>query len=246
MKVIDILQQVKDNQLTIEEAKQLIENPIDYANIDYNREKRTGVPEVIYGAGKTAAQIAGIIQNMFDHQAMHILVTKVNQEKYEILKNQFPEFIYDQDAKTFIYQKQEFEKNKGRIAVVCAGTSDLPVAKEAVNVARFLGNDVDFVCDVGVAGIHRLFNKMDVIKQAQVIVVVAGMEGALASVIGGLTDKPIIAVPTSVGYGANFQGLSALLAMLNSCASGMSVVNIDNGFGAGYMAHTINCIGGKK
>lgn len=136
-------------------------------------------------------------------------------------------------------------KNKGMIVVVCAGTSDLPVAKEAVITAEFLGNNTKLICDVGVAGIHRLFNKIDVIKQANVIVVVAGMEGALASVVGGLVDKPVIAVPTSIGYGANFNGLSALLAMLNSCASGVSVVNIDNGFGAGYMAHTINCLGGK-
>ena len=132
------------------------------------------------------------------------------------------------------------------IVVVCAGTSDIPIAREAVLTAEFLGNKVNLISDVGVAGIHRLFNKMDVIKRANVIIVVAGMEGALASVVGGLVDKPVIAVPTSIGYGANFNGLSALLSMLNSCASGVSVVNIDNGFGAGYMAHTINCLGGKR
>ena len=138
------------------------------------------------------------------------------------------------------------EINKGKIVVVCAGTSDLPVAREAMLTAQFLGNEVELVSDVGVAGIHRLFHRLDTIQRANVLVVCAGMEGALASVVGGLVDKPVIAVPTSIGYGANFDGLSALLAMLNSCASGVSVVNIDNGFGAGFMAHTINCLGGKK
>ena len=142
--------------------------------------------------------------------------------------------------------EEKKEINKGKIVVVCAGTSDLPVAREAYLTAQFLGNEVELVSDVGVAGIHRLFHRLDVIQEANVLVVCAGMEGALASVVGGLVDKPVIAVPTSIGYGANFEGLSALLAMLNSCASGVSVVNIDNGFGAGYMAHIINCLGGKK
>mgnify|MGYP004559553473 FL=1 len=145
-----------------------------------------------------------------------------------------------------IYQPEPFPLNKGKILIACAGTSDLPVAKEAALTARFLGNEVNEVYDVGVAGIHRLFARMDMIESASVIVAVAGMEGALASVIGGLTDKPVIAVPTSVGYGANFGGIAPLLAMLNSCASGTSVVNIDNGFGAGYMAHSINCLTGKR
>lgn len=246
MKVTEILKQVQNNELTIEQAKELLENPLDYAHIDYNREKRTGVPEVIYGASKTKEQIAGIIGNMLDHDISNILVTRIDKEKFCYLKQLYPMFEYDQDAKTFLYNKKSFPINKGKIVVICAGTSDIPVAKEAYIVAKYLGNDVTLLSDVGVAGIHRLFEKMNIIQEAQVLVVVAGMEGALASVVGGLTDKPVIAVPTSVGYGANFQGLSALLAMLNSCASGVSVVNIDNGFGAGYMAHTINCLGGKK
>lgn len=245
MKVKEILEKVENHEITVNEAMDLINNSIDYATIDYNRKQRTGAFEVIYGAGKTKEQIAGIIKNMLEHEQDDILVTRVDETKADYLKRLYPEFIYDHEAKTFLLNKGQSTKNKGTIVVVCAGTSDLPVAKEALITAEFLGNDAKLICDVGVAGIHRLFNKIDVIKQANVIVVVAGMEGALASVVGGLVDKPVIAVPTSIGYGANFNGLSALLAMLNSCASGVSVVDIDNGFGAGYMAHTINCLGGK-
>lgn len=246
MKVKEILEMVENHEITIDEATVLIDNPIDYATIDYNRKLRTGAPEVIYGAGKTKEQIAGIINNMLEHEQLNILATRVDQEKANYLKELYPEFKYDQEAKTFILSKEAMEQNKGLIVVVCAGTSDIPVAKEAALTAEFLGNEVKMISDVGVAGIHRLFNRMDVIAKATVVIVVAGMEGALASVVGGLVDKPVIAVPTSIGYGANFNGLSALLAMLNSCASGVSVVNIDNGFGAGYMAHTINCLGGKR
>lgn len=246
MKVTEILQQVQNHELTIEQAKELLENPFDYANIDYNREKRTGVPEVIYGEGKTKEQIEGIIENMLNHDASHILVTRVDAEKYRYLQQKYPDFTYDHDAKTFLFQQQPFPLNKGKIVVVCAGTSDLPVAKEAYVVAKYLGNEVELLTDVGVAGLHRLLNRLDILEEASVIIAVAGMEGALASVVGGLVKAPVIAVPTSVGYGANFQGLSALLSMLNSCASGVAVVNIDNGFGAGYMAHSINCLGGKR
>ncbi|MFQ6862024.1 MAG: nickel pincer cofactor biosynthesis protein LarB [Beduini sp.] len=246
MKVKDILEKVKKNELSIEEASELIDNPLDYATIDFNREKRTGASEVIYGAGKTKEHIAGIIQNMLDHEVPNILVTRLDEAKYDYLKKLYPEFVYDELAQTFLLNQTPKPKNKGLIVVACAGTSDLPVAKEAVITAKYLGNDVELITDVGVAGIHRLFNRLDVIEKASVIIAIAGMEGALASVIGGLTDKPVIAVPTSVGYGANFNGLAALLAMLNSCASGISVVNIDNGFGAGFMAHTINNLGGKK
>lgn len=245
MKIKEILEQVKNNEISIDEAKDLIDNPLDYASIDYNREKRTGAPEVIYGAGKTKEQIAGIIQNMLDHEVNNILVTRLDELKYNYLKPLFPDFAYDEDAKTYLLQLKPRPKNSGLIVVVCAGTSDLPVAKEAMITAEYLGNRVKLISDVGVAGIHRLFNRMDIINEANVVVVVAGMEGALTSVVGGLTDKPVIGVPTSIGYGANFNGLSALLAMLNSCSSGVSVVNIDNGFGAGFMAHTINCLGGK-
>ena len=237
MKVKEILEMVENHEISVDEAAILIDNPIDYATIDYNRKRRTGTPEIIYGSGKTKEQIAGIIKNMLEHDQIDILATRVDATKAAYLKKLYPNFNYDKEAKTFILKQSETIQNKGMIVVVCAGTSDIPIAREAVLTAEFLGNEVNLISDVGVAGIHRLFNKMDVIKRANVIIVVAGMEGALASVVGG---------PTSIGYGANFNGLSALLSMLNSCASGVSVVNIDNGFGAGYMAHTINCLGGKR
>lgn len=246
MKIEEILEQVKNNEIEIEEATQLLQGNLDYATIDYDRKRRTGSAEVIYGAGKTVAQMKGIIENMKAHNQKTILVTRVDKEKQEQLAPLFPEFTYDELSKMFYYQDEEMILNRGKIAVICAGTSDLPVANEASITARLLGNEVVCINDVGVAGLHRLLNRIDEIREASVIVVIAGMEGALASVVGGLVSSPVIAVPTSVGYGANFHGLSALLSMLNSCASGVSVVNIDNGFGAGYMAHTINCLGGKR
>lgn len=245
MEVKDILQLLKNDEISIEEAEHLIQQPMDFAHIDFDRQRRTGVAEVIYGKGKTAQQITGIIETMLEHHQNHILATRVNKEKYLILKEKFPQFQYDELSETF-YLEGEVDYNKGTIAVVCAGTSDLPVANEAAITARFLGNEVIQINDVGVAGLHRLIRRLPDIEKASVVIVIAGMEGALASVVGGLIKAPVIAVPTSVGYGANFQGLSALLSMLNSCANGVSVVNIDNGFGAGYMAHTINCLGGKK
>lgn len=246
MKTKDILEKLKLGQITIEEATKLIDQPLDYATVDYDREKRTGVPEVIYGEGKTKEHIDGIIKQMLEHGVENILVTRLDNEKFEYLNQKYPEFEYDALAKTFLLNKKPNKINKGKILVICAGTSDVPVAKEAYITAKYLGNDVNLVSDVGVAGIHRLLARLDTIKEASVIIAVAGMEGALASVVAGLTDKPVIAVPTSVGYGASFGGMTALLAMLNSCASGISVVNIDNGFGAGYMAHSINCLGGKQ
>lgn len=247
MKVKEILKMVENHEMTVDEAVAVLEQQeIDYATIDYERKQRTGAPEIIYGSGKTKEQIAGIIKNMLEHEQNDILITRIDEVKAAYLKALYPAFSYDQEAKTLILKQDLGSFNLGLIVVVSAGTSDLPVAKEAAITAQFLGNEVKLISDVGVAGIHRLFNKMDIIKQASVIIVVAGMEGALASVVGGLVDKPVIAVPTSIGYGANFNGLSALLSMLNSCASGVSTVNIDNGFGAGYMAHTINCLGGKR
>lgn len=246
MKIKEVLEKLEKHEISVDDAIESIEHPMDYANIDYDRQKRTGVGEVIYGEGKTKEQIAGIISNMLEHDVQTILATRVDEEKYCYLHELFPDFEYDKMARTFLYKHADIPINKGKIVVVCAGTSDLPVAKEAQITADFLGDKTELISDVGVAGIHRLFAKLDVIQAANVLIVCAGMEGALASVVGGLVDKPVIAVPTSIGYGANFQGLSALLAMLNSCASGVSVVNIDNGFGAGYMAHTINCLGGKE
>ncbi len=247
MTIEEILQRVKDGALSIEDAKEEIETPqVDYACIDYDREKRTGVPEVIYCEGKTAEQIKNIVKNMLLHGSKHILGTRCDREKYEEAAKVCDRMQYYDDCKIMILDEEPFPKNRGKIAVVCAGTSDIPVAREAALTASYLGNHVVQISDVGVAGIHRLFHRIDEIREANVVIVVAGMEGALASVVGGMTDKPVIAVPTSVGYGANFHGLSALLAMLNSCASGVSVVNIDNGFGAGYMAHSINCLAGKE
>ncbi len=245
-----ILQELADGRLTVQEAMERLKTePFDdlgYAKIDYHREIRTGVPEIIYCEGKTAQQISGIVKNMKEHGADRIFGTRCSREKYDIVRQNCPELEYDETARILYYGMPVQPRNNGRIAVACAGTSDLPVAREAVLTARFLGNEVIELYDVGVAGLHRLLSKLDVLQQANVVIAVAGMEGALASVIGGLTDKPVIAVPTSVGYGASLGGLAALLAMLNSCASGVSVVNIDNGFGAGYMAHSINCLAGRR
>ncbi|MDO4632622.1 MAG: nickel pincer cofactor biosynthesis protein LarB [Eubacteriales bacterium] len=250
MTATEILTLLENHELTVEEARQKLalepSDELDYAKIDYHREVRTGVPEVIYCEGKTAEQICGIIANMRRHGAKRILGTRCSREKYEAAREVCPELRYEEAARIMLLEEETITKNKGRILVACAGTSDYGVAREAAVTAAFLGNEVEEVYDVGVAGIHRLLSRAEAFQRANVIIAIAGMEGALASVIGGLTDKPVIAVPTSVGYGANFGGVTALLAMLNSCASGVSVVNIDNGFGAGYMAHSINCLAGKR
>ena len=212
----------------------------DYADIDLHRELRQGQKEVIYGAGKTKEQILGILEVMRQKDMENILITRMDAEKAEYIKAHIPLF-YDELSRIGIAFPKEKEK-AGNILIVTAGTSDLPVAREAFYTAEVLGNRVQLISDVGVAGLHRLLQRLPEIQKANVIVAVAGMEGALASVIGGLASCPVIAVPTSVGYGASFGGVSALLSMLNSCASGVSVVNIDNGFGAGYMASMINKI----
>ena len=246
----EILTKLADGEISVQEAENALKmepfEELGYAKVDYHRQVRTGVPEVIYCAGKTSQQIAGIIQNMTHHGAECIFGTRCDKAKYEEVAKVCPDVEYDETARIISRGRLSKALNKGIILVMCAGTSDLPVAKEAALTAQFLGNEVMEVYDVGVAGIHRLLAQMDVISKASVIITVAGMEGALASVVGGLTDKPVIAVPTSIGYGANFGGMAALLTMLNSCASGISVVNIDNGFGAGYMAHSINCLTGKR
>ncbi len=250
MNTTEILERLSKGEFSVAEAEKALKmEPFDdlgYAKIDYHREVRTGVPEVIYCQGKTAEQICGIVRNMMKHGAECIFGTRCDREKYEEVKKICPDMEYDKVARIISMGKLSAPLNKGKIVVACAGTSDLPVAREAALTARFLGNEVEEVYDVGVAGIHRLLSKMDILTSANVVIAVAGMEGALASVVSGLTDKPVIAVPTSVGYGASLNGLAALLAMLNSCASGISVVNIDNGFGAGYMAHSINCLAGKR
>ncbi|MDR1574793.1 MAG: nickel pincer cofactor biosynthesis protein LarB [Treponema sp.] len=209
-----------------------------FAVIDTLREQRTGYPEAVYCRGKTAEQAASIIAGMRE-KGIPVLATKASAELAALVAARFPEARYDAAARTLTIGTARREQ-KGLVTVVAAGTSDLPVALEAVRTAEFLGSKVAFFADIGVAGIHRLFDRLPDIRKARVIVAVAGMEGALPGVIAGLVSAPVIAAPTSVGYGASFGGLSALLGMLNSCAPGISVVNIDNGFGAGYQANLIN------
>ena len=239
----NLLESVKDNTINIEEAVEKLEDlpfkDLGFAMIDNHRELRVGYPEVIYCAGKTPEQVKEIVRFMLTKDN-NILGTRATEEMYNAVKQICAEAEYNNLGRTITIKKKEQTLTDSYIAIICAGTSDLPVVEEAFETAKILGNRVEKITDVGVAGIHRLFSKLDVIRGAKVVIVIAGMEGALASVIGGLVDKPVIAVPTSVGYGANFGGVSALLSMLNSCASGVSVVNIDNGFGAAYNASIIN------
>lgn len=241
--IIKLLESVKNNEIEISDAvdklKELPFTDIDYALIDNHRQIRTGFPEVIYCLGKTPQQVKGIIEVMLKNDK-NILATRATKEMYLLVKEICSEAVYNEMGKTITIKKQELELSEDYILIAAAGTSDLPVVEEAYETCKIFGNRVEKTIDIGVAGIHRLFSKMELIRGAKVIIVVAGMEGALASVIGGLVDKPIIAVPTSVGYGANFGGIAALLSMLNSCAGGISVVNIDNGFGAAYSACMIN------
>lgn len=238
-----LLEGVKDNKINVEEALNKLEDlpfkDLGFATIDNHREIRVGYPEVIYCEGKTVEQVRDIVGFMLTKNN-NILGTRATEEMYNAVKEICEEAEYNKLGRTITIKKREETLTESYIAIVAAGTSDLPVVEEAFETAKILGNKVLKITDVGVAGIHRLFSRLDVIRKAKVIIVIAGMEGALASVVGGLVDKPIIAVPTSVGYGANFGGLSALLTMLNSCASGISVVNIDNGFGAAYSASIIN------
>ncbi len=225
---------------TVDRLKQLPFEDLGIAQIDHHRELRQGVPEVILGESKSLEQL-NIILGAMAKKERNILVTRLDSEKATALCNHFPEGEYDSVARTFCLVKQKIAvSGQGKILVICAGTSDLPVAREAVITAQMLGNEVEELIDVGVAGIHRLLARQEQLRSAAVLIVVAGMEGALPSVIGGLVEKPVIAVPTSVGYGAAFAGVAALLGMLNSCASGVTVVNIDNGFGAAFAANRIN------
>ena len=239
----ELLESVKSGKVGIEDAiLQLKRQPFEdlgFAKVDHHRKLRQGTAEVIYGAGKSCEQIAAIADSMLANGQETILVTRLSQENADALKSHLP-MKYDATAKIGIVGKMPPPSGNGTILVVTGGTSDIPVAEEAALTAEALGNPVKRVYDVGVAGLHRLLAHLDDIMGASVIIAIAGMEGALASVVGGLADCPVIAVPTSVGYGASFKGLSALLSMLNSCASGVAVVNIDNGFGAGYMANMIN------
>ena len=247
MDVGQILEKVKCGKLSVEMAKQALESmryeELGYAKLDTDRKKRTGFAEVVFCSGKANEQLLEIYKRIYESEG-EVLGTRATQVQYEWLKKEFPEIMYDPESKILKIEKAEKNK-KGMIAVCTAGTADIPVAEEAAQTAEFFGARAERIYDVGVSGLHRLLSRLETIQEANCIVAVAGMEGALASVIGGLVSRPVIAVPTSVGYGANFGGVSALLTMLNSCANGVAVVNIDNGYGAGYMAAEINRLAEK-
>lgn len=239
----EILKEYKDGKIelcdVLEKIKQLPYENIGFAKIDNHRLLRKGFPESIFCQGKTIPQIIKIIQTM-KKRTSTILATKANKNIFAEVKKQFPEATYHEQAKIMVIQKNALEKKKGLILILTAGTSDIPVAEEAAVTAEVMGNHVKKIYDVGVAGVHRLLDFKKDIDNASVVIVIAGMEGALASIVGGLTSKPVIAVPTSIGYGASFHGIAPLLTMMNSCAEGVVVVNIDNGFGAAYFASLIN------
>jgi hypothetical protein len=242
--LLNLLESVAKGQVSPEAGADKLQHiayeDITYAHIDHHRSLRKGFPEVIYGEGKTADQIAGIMEKMMDQENI-ILVTRTNAQKADIILSRFPQAVYHADARMVVMELNPVPvQGRGLILIISAGTSDIPVAREASLTARAMGNEVDTIFDVGVSGIHRLLNHKAQIDKAAVLIVVAGMEGALPSVVAGMVDRPVIAVPTSVGYGVNLGGLTALFAMLNSCSSNVAVVNIDNGFGAGYMAAMIN------
>jgi len=229
-----------DLDAAIERLKVLPYEDLGFAKVDHHRSLRAGVPEVIFGQGKTPEQILSIVESLYKTSNC-IMITRTTMEVFELIKQRFKEAYFNAQAKMILIQKRKKRTKKhGLILVICAGTSDIPVAEEAAITAELLGNNVQRLYDVGVAGIHRLFDNIELLRQANVLIVVAGMEGALPSIVGGMVESPVIAVPTSVGYGASFGGLAALLGMLNSCAPGVCVVNIDNGFGAGFLAHRIN------
>ena len=239
-----LLEDVKNQECEVNTALELLKTlpyeDLSYAKVDHHRELRNGYPEVIYSPGKSLNQIKGIVENMLARSTGNILASRAERDVFDTIKSITTDAIYYEEARSVVVKREEYKTTDDYILVVTAGTSDIPVAEEAAVTAMVMGNQVKRLYDVGVAGIHRLLGNVPIINHAKVIIVVAGMEGALASVVGGLTDKPIVAVPTSIGYGASFGGISALLGMLTSCASGIGVVNIDNGFGAACMASKIN------
>ncbi|HSG67677.1 MAG TPA: nickel pincer cofactor biosynthesis protein LarB [Bacteroidales bacterium] len=238
-----LLAGIQDGTVEIDQAmdklKYLPFKDLGHTRLDHHRELRQGYPEVIYCQGKTVDQVLHIAGMMFEH-GQNVLGTRASREMYDAIKKKFPQAVYHELSRALTIKQHDYNSPDTYLSVVSAGTSDIPVAEEAAVTAEFYNNKVEKFYDIGVAGIHRIQENIEVIAGARAIVVVAGMEGALPSVIGGLVDKPVIAVPTSVGYGASFHGITALLGMLTSCASGVSVVNIDNGFGAGYLASMIN------
>lgn len=246
----ELLKKVKEGGIEIEQAidalRKLPYEDLDFVKIDNHRNLRKGQGEVIYCAGKTPSQTVQIFENMLKYNS-NVLGTRADTDTFGEVSARIPDAVYHEKARAITIVRNEIKKSSGRILIATGGTSDIPVAEEAAVTAEFFGNTVDRLYDVGVAGIHRLLMNTDKLMEANVIIAVAGMEGALASVVAGISNCPVIAVPTSIGYGANFGGLSALLTMLNSCSSGIGVVNIDNGFGAGYLANMINGMnGGRK
>ena len=244
-KIKKILESVENGEISSDKAMKKIKDPgyedLGYAKIDHDREDRRGFPEVVLCEGKTTEQIVGIMKKMGE-KSKNILGSRAEKEVYEEVKKVLPDARYNELGKMIIREKSPL-KRVGNILIVSAGTSDQPVVEEAAETAKIMGNKVSRLVDAGVAGVHRLLNNVDKLDEAKVIIVVAGMDGALPSVVAGLVNKPVIAAPTSVGYGANLGGIAPLLTMLNSCASGVGVVNIDNGFGAAYLANSINKIG---
>ncbi len=246
--LIKLLQGVRSGKINVEEAldrlKHLPFEDVVYAHIDHHRHLRHGMHEVIYCEGKTLEQVVGIAKRMLE-AGSDVLATRASGNVYKALKKLDRRAVYHKASRAIVIKRTKKAPTRGVVLVLTAGTSDIPVAEEAAVTAAMLGSTVNTVYDVGVAGLHRILSKKDILDAARVVVVVAGMDGALPSVVGGLVDKPVVAVPTSVGYGSVFQGLAPLLTMLNSCAAGVAVMNIDNGFGAGVLAHRINIIGEK-
>ncbi len=245
MDIHNLLEQVQNNEMSITQAEELLKQlpyeDLGFAKLDHHRELRSGFGEVVFCQGKSIEHLVRIYQSFYEKD-MNVLGTRATMEQYEKVKEVLPMVQYDSLSRILSIQTRD-KKRVGSVVVCTGGTSDIPVAEEAAQTAEFFGSNVTRIYDVGVAGIHRLLSKVEEIREANCVIAVAGMEGALGGVVAGLVDKPVIAVPTSIGYGANFGGLSALLTMLNSCAEGLAVVNIDNGFGAGYIATQINRLG---
>ncbi|WP_300276897.1 nickel pincer cofactor biosynthesis protein LarB [Peptacetobacter sp.] len=241
----EILRKVKNGEISIEEAEKFFRKQpfeeLGYAKLDTHRKVRSGCSEVVFCSGKADEHLVKIYERLYQAEG-EVLGTRASKEQAELVKSKIPEVEYDPLSKILKIEKKD-KKHIGKIAVCTAGTADIAVAEEAAQTAEFFGNKVERIYDVGVSGLHRLLSRVDVVQSANCVIAVAGMEGALASVIGGLVDKPVIAVPTSVGYGASMNGISALLTMINSCANGIATVNIDNGYGAGYIASQINRLG---
>ncbi len=247
METKEILQKVKTGELSVEEAEQYFRRQpfeeMGYAKLDTHRKLRSGFAEVIFCRGKADEHLLQIFGKLYSQDG-EVFGTRASQAQYEMIRKKYPQAVYDPISRIIKIEKEGKQK-KGLAAICTAGTADIPVAEEAAQTAEYFGTAVERIYDIGVSGIHRMLSRLDTIQSANCVVAVAGMEGALASVLGGLVDKPVIAVPTSVGYGASMNGLSALLTMINSCANGIAVVNIDNGYGAGYIAAQINCLAHK-